>query len=177
MHKFIAAAPLLLALTLQPALAQSVGEKTGVNKVTGVSPSTGDFVAEVAAGNMFEVQSSQIAVQKSDQADMSFAQKMIADHQKAESDLQTLVSNGTVSATIPSTLPASKQKMLDKLNTLNGDGFSRKFRMDQIAAHKDTISLFQRYAKNGDNAQLKSWASTMLPTLQDHLQMAQALSK
>jgi putative membrane protein len=34
-----------------PVLAQSVGEKTGVNSTLGISPTTADFVKEVAAND------------------------------------------------------------------------------------------------------------------------------
>jgi putative membrane protein len=53
---------LLLALgcvlLAAPALAQSVGEKTGVNSVLGIAPSTTDFIKEAAISDMFELQSS-----------------------------------------------------------------------------------------------------------------------
>jgi hypothetical protein len=42
-----------------PVIAQSVGEKSGVNSALGVSPSTADFVKEAAISDMFEIQSSQ----------------------------------------------------------------------------------------------------------------------
>ncbi|MET4792840.1 putative outer membrane protein [Bradyrhizobium japonicum] len=51
----IAAACVLLA---GPALAQSLGEKTGVNSALGVAPTTADFVKEVAVSDMFEIESS-----------------------------------------------------------------------------------------------------------------------
>jgi putative membrane protein len=47
----------------------------------------------------------------------------------------------------------------------------------QVSAHKDAVSLFERYAKGGDNAALKDWAGKMLPALQHHLEMAQNLDK
>jgi hypothetical protein len=46
-----------------PALAQSAGEKTGVNSVLGISSTTPDFVKEVATSDMFEIQSSKLARQ------------------------------------------------------------------------------------------------------------------
>ncbi len=49
----IAAACVLLA---GPALAQSLGEKTGVNSALGVAPTTADFVKEVAVSDMFEIE-------------------------------------------------------------------------------------------------------------------------
>jgi putative membrane protein len=39
------------------------------------------------------------------------------------------------------------------------------------------VSLFERYAKGGDNAALKDWAGKTLPALQHHLQMAEGLKK
>ena len=47
----------------------------------------------------------------------------------------------------------------------------------QAGAHKDTVSLFERYAKRGDNPDLKNWAGKTLPALKHHLKMAQDLSK
>jgi putative membrane protein len=47
----------------------------------------------------------------------------------------------------------------------------------QLSAHKDAVSLFERYAKGGDDPKLKEWVGKTLPTLQHHLQMAQNLGK
>jgi putative membrane protein len=47
----------------------------------------------------------------------------------------------------------------------------------QVSAHRDAVSLFERYAKGGDNADLKDWAGKTLPALQHHLEMAQGLDK
>jgi putative membrane protein len=37
------------------------------------------------------------------------------------------------------------------------------------------VSLFERYAKSGENADLKDWAGKTLPALQHHLDMAEKL--
>jgi putative membrane protein len=47
----------------------------------------------------------------------------------------------------------------------------------QVSAHKDAASLFERYAKGGDNPDLTDWAGKTLPALKHHLEMAQDLSK
>jgi putative membrane protein len=47
----------------------------------------------------------------------------------------------------------------------------------QVSAHKDAVSLFERYSKAGDNSKLKDWAGKTLPTLQHHLQMAENLKR
>src|SRR5215211_6602588 len=56
----IAVSCILLA---SPAVGQSVGEKTGINSVLGVAPTTADFVKEVAISDMFEVESNKLAQQ------------------------------------------------------------------------------------------------------------------
>ena len=168
---------LACVLLASPVLAQSVGEKTGVNSVLGIAPTTADFVKEVAISDMFEIESSKLAEQKGNTQEKSFAQQMVTDHTKTSSELKQMVSGGKVKAELPSTLDSSQQSKLDKLKDASGKDFSSDFDSDQVSAHKDAVSLFERYAKSGDNADLWDWAGKTLPTLQHHLDMAQELGK
>jgi putative membrane protein len=59
------------------AYAQSIGEKTGVNSVLGISPSTADFVKEAAVSDMFEIQSSKLAAERTEGATKDFANQMV----------------------------------------------------------------------------------------------------
>ncbi len=67
----IASLPLALA---GPALAQSAAKKTGVNSLIGVAPKTEDFVQEAATSDMFEIESSKLALDRADAAMKTFAQ-------------------------------------------------------------------------------------------------------
>ena len=170
------------ALLAAPAVGQSVGdkakdvgEKTGVNSVVGVSPTTADFVTRAAISDMFEIKSSQLAADRSDQATKAFATQMIADHQKTSKELKDLSATG--SFVLPPDVDSSHRKMLDKLGEKTGDKFTKAYHKDQVSAHKTAVSLFMRYAKNGDDPTLKAWAAKTLPTLQQHLQMAKDLDK
>lgn len=168
---------ILLALTL-PAASQSLGEKTGINSLIGRRPTTQDFVTEAAISDMFEIQSSQLALQKSsDQTTKSFANQMVTDHTKTSAELKSLIDNGAVKATLPNTLDHSHQNLLDNLNSSNGDDFTKQYDNDQVDGHKDAVDLFKRYAKGGDNDALKNWAATTLPTLQHHLDMTNNLKQ
>jgi len=164
-------------LLTAPAFGETVGEKTGVNSVLGISPTTADFVKEAAQGDMFEIQSSELAAQRSDDATKAFANQMIADHQKTSDQLKATVQSGTVKAAIPAAMDSSHQKMMEELKSLSGADFTKKYHDDQVSAHKDAVSLFQRYAKGGENSALKQWAGETLPNLQHHLEMAQNLDK
>jgi putative membrane protein len=164
-------------LTAGSASAQSPAERAGVNSALGVSPSTPDFVKEVAISDMFEIESSKLAQQKGDSPTKSFADHMIMDHTKTSMELKSLVQGGKVRADLPNAMDSSHQTKLDKLKSLNGDDFSKNYDQMQRDAHKDAVDLFGRYAKGGDNAELKQWASTTLPALQTHLKMAEDLPK
>jgi putative membrane protein len=159
------------------ASAETLAEKTGVNEVLGVSPTTADFVNEVARSDMFEIQSSELAKQKAQGATATFADRMISDHTKTSNELNSLVRNGSVKAALPSAIDDSHQKKLDKLRSLSGADFAKTYIDDQISAHKDAVNLFERYSKGGDSEALKQWAAKTLPTLKEHLKMAQDLNR
>src|ERR1700710_998800 len=110
-----------------PALAQSAGERTGVNSALGVSPSTADFVKEVAISDMFEIESSKLAQQKGNPTTKSFAEHMIMDHTKTSIEHKSLVQGGKVHAELPTAMDSSHQTKLDKLKSLNGDDFSKNY--------------------------------------------------
>src|SRR5712672_4871822 len=97
------ASGLALVLLATPALAQSVGEKTGVNSVLGITPETADFVKEVAISDMFEIQSSQLAQQRGNEAEKPFAATMINDHKKTSEELKALVSAANLKVDVPTT--------------------------------------------------------------------------
>jgi putative membrane protein len=175
MIKLVAYGAFLLAAT--PVMAQSVSEKTGVNSVVGVAPSTQDFVTEAAQSDMFEIQSSKLALNSADAPTKAFAQQMITDHTKTSDELKAAVGKGEAHATLPTAMSSSQQSMLDKLNGLHSADFDKQYHSDQVSGHKDAVSLFQRYAKGGEDAGLKAWANTTAPTLEHHLQMAQDLNK
>jgi putative membrane protein len=163
------------ALLAGPALAETVAEKTGVNSTLGIAPTTNDFVQEAAISDMFEIESSKMASAKLAAPEKEFADKMVADHTKTTAELTAEAKADNIP--IPHAMDSSHQKMLNKLNSLNGDDFRKQYFSDQVSAHKDAVSLFKRYGNGGDNLKLKNWATTTLPALQHHLDMAQGLYK
>jgi putative membrane protein len=170
----LAAAAILLATS---AWAQSTTEKTGVNSMLGVAPSTEDFVKEAATSDMFEIESSKLALERSDEATKAFAQQMIQDHEKTTADLKGLVTSGKVQATLPAAMTDAQAKMLNDLKSMKSDEFTEKYHSEQVDAHEDAVDLFKRYGDEGEQADLKAWAAKTLPTLQHHLEMAKQLNK
>jgi len=164
---------LLFAASAQ---AQGIGERSGVNSVLGVSPSTQDFVTEAAMGDMLEIETGKLAQQHaSDPKVKQFANQLVTDHQTTTDELKALVENGKVKANVPTSMDRSHQGKFDKLKSLSGANFDNEFDDMQRSAHTDATSLFERYAKGGENNDLKAFALKHLPTLQHHLKMAEDL--
>jgi putative membrane protein len=152
-----------------------MGERTGVNSMLNVTPSTQEFVKDVATSDLFEIASSRLASERGDAATKKFAGRMLQDHQKTTAELKSMVQTQKVEVTPPADLDAPHQSKIDKLKQLKGGDFDKRYAEDQVDAHKEAVSLFERYSKSGDNPALKEWAGKTLPTLQEHLQMAQSL--
>jgi putative membrane protein len=170
---FVAACVLLCT----PAFGQSMSEKMGVNSALNMSPTTNDFVNEAATGGLFEIRSSELALKKGDAATQNFARRMIADHTKASTELKDLIQSKKINVTIPDAPTSSQQSMLDKLDKLTGADFDKQYREDQKSAHVSAVSAFQRYAKSGDNPDIKQFAEKTAPILEHHLQMARELER
>jgi putative membrane protein len=164
-------------LMFTPAFGETPGEKLGVNAALGISPTTQDFVTEAATSGLFEIKTSQLAEERGDDAAKGFAKTMITDHQKIGDELKDLVQTKNIGVTIPTELTSLQQSKFDDLGKLQGADFNKQYRDDQYSAHKDAVSLFQRYAKGGENTDLRDWAAKVEPTLEHHLDMARDLDK
>jgi putative membrane protein len=171
----IAAAALVIS-TSTATFAQSVGEKTGVNSTLGISPTTADFVKEVAMSDMTEIAAAKIGQERGNAEEKAFSTQMITNHTKTSEELKSMAP-ADAKAAIPAALDSSSQSKIDKLRNAKPDDFSSDFDSMQVSAHKDAVSLFERYAKGGEDPKLKDWAGKTLPALQHHLEMAQNLGK
>jgi putative membrane protein len=101
---------------------------------------------------------------------------MVADHTKTSTELKPMVPDN-MKVAIPTVLDDASQKKIAKLRDAKPEDFAAEYDPMQVSAHKDAVSLFERYANAGDDPKLKDWAGKTLPALKHHLEMAQALDK
>ncbi|MBQ0819811.1 DUF4142 domain-containing protein [Microvirga sp. HBU67558] len=138
-------------------------------------PAAADFVNRAAISNMFEIQSSQLAQQKAQNDRVrQFAQSMVQDHTAAGDKLKA-AAQGVQGATVPTSLDQPHQQMVQTLQSASGPSFERDYVQMQVTAHRDAVNLFDQYAQNGDNQQLKQLAQQTLPALREHLQSAEQI--
>jgi hypothetical protein len=65
--------------------------------------------------------------------------------------------------------------MVNKFNQLNGADFDKQFIDHMVQSHQKSVDLFDRQARQGEDAQVRAFAARTLPTLRQHLQMAKDL--
>jgi len=147
-----------------------------VGSISAAEPAT-DFVAMAGSSNLFEIASSQLALQRSQDPQIrQFAQQMIEDHQVALEGLRQVVSNVEgIDLNRVGGIDPKHREMLDVLQQAQGDDFDRLYIFYQTRAHKNAVELFQNYAWNGDNEQLRQLAVAATPLLRQHHEMALAM--
>jgi putative membrane protein len=137
-----------------------------------ISKSDAKFINDAAEGGLMEVRMGEIGQQKGQSPDVkTLAQRLVTDHTKANDELKQLASSKGV--TIPSQLPEHHQKMLDKLS--NASDFDKSFKEAAVKDHKKDIKEFEKTLKKSNDTELKAWISKTLPTLQEHLRMAEQI--
>jgi putative membrane protein len=131
------------------------------------------FAMKAASGGLAEVELGNLAMQKAkDPKVKEFGQRMVTDHTKANNELKAIAANKGI--TLPTTLDAKDQKTKDRLSSLTGAAFDRAYMSDMVSDHKADIAEFEAQANHGTDPDLKGFASKTLPTLQEHLRLAES---
>ncbi len=133
------------------------------------------FVNAAASSDATEIQAAQLAQTKTKAPRIKrFATRMIADHTKTTQQLTTILqSKGVTPAAAPSDAATAAQA---KLQADNARQFDRDYMRGQVSAHLAAVKVFQDEIANGQDADLKAFATSTLPTIQQHLKMAQQIS-
>lgn len=152
------------------------------------TPSAPDFRHQAMASDAFEIASSKIALGQSNNAHViAFARMMIHDHglttkhllagsRMTKADIEAKTAPGPDGKYAANDLvDQSHADMLDKLGREKGKDFDSDYMSDQVSGHKDAVSLFEDYAKKGDDRRLRIWAHKTLPKLKLHLAKAKAI--
>ena len=133
------------------------------------------FINMAATSDAVETQSSQLATTKARGARVKqYASKMIADHAKADQQLMTIAqSKGVTPDTTP---PEMATTMMSKLSADKPAMFDRDYLQGQVAVHQVAVKAFEDEIANGQDPDVKAFATATLPTIKQHLTMARRLS-
>ena len=158
----------------------TVGLIAAISLATGLAyakaTSAQGFVEKASVANMFEIESSKLALQKAQRKEVkSFARTMVEDHTKTGEKLKGTLSSSDSNAKPASELDSKHKQLLDKLSNTPTENFDKEYVNIQTDAHKEAVALFSNYSKFGQDAALKDFAGDTLPALEGHLQHVQKL--
>jgi putative membrane protein len=134
------------------------------------------YLTMAASGDQFEIQSSQLALQRaSNPALRQFAQMLITDHSNMSAQL-IAAAQGAGLTPPPPALSPEHAAMLQQLQSAPAASFDMAYRDAQIMAHQQALTLHQNYASGGDVPALRTVAGTAVPIIQGHLSSIQGMS-
>jgi len=134
------------------------------------------FVKKAAQGGLAEVELGNVAKQNgSNDAVKQFGDRMVTDHSKANDELKSLAQQK--SWTLPTEPKAADKSKKDRLSKMNGADFDKAYMRDMVTDHQKDVKEFEKCASSCSDPDLKAWAAKTVPTLQDHLKMAQDSAK
>lgn len=142
-----------------------------LSAASAMTNSADGFVAGAMSSNRLEIESSNLALQRSRNPQVRrFAQHMITDHRKAGRNLEATLRRSGMDARPMPMEPRHKQQ-LDELAAAPRGEFDSAYLDLQANAHQEAIALFSGYAERGSDQQLSAFARETLPTLKMHAQM------
>ena len=137
---------------------------------------TKSYVEKAAIGDMFEIEASKIALERSKvQPVKDFAQMMIDAHTATSTEMGGLASTAGVMA--PTALDNDHSAKLDELRNASLQDFDDKYIDQQTATHSAALDLHKDYANNGKDAALQAFAAKTAPAVDAHLVAVKALDK
>ena len=143
----------------------------GANDAGGATAMPSDaagFATAVAASDLYEIESSKLALEKGSSAEVkSIAQMLQREHTKSTSDLKAAATSSNIAVT--PALDSEKQGLIDELKATTGADFDKKYLAQQRTAHQKALMLLQNYGNAGDNDALKSFAQTAQKMVEGHL--------
>ena len=133
------------------------------------------YLFHAGAGDVFEITSSMVAIQKSQNPQVRAFATMLIDHHTQTTNQSLAVAKGAGVMPPSPELSAMQKSMIGQLMAASGASFDRLYLQQQVPAHQQALSINGGYARSGDVAALRQNAQGAVPVIQAHLAQAQQL--
>src|ERR1035437_481243 len=143
---------------------------------TSISMADTNFILAAAQGGMTEVKLGELASTSGVRDDVkSFGQMMVKDHTAINDDLKALAAQKGV--TLPDSLDAKHQAMVDKMAALTGPGFDNAYIAGMVKDHKMDAKEFKAESAKTKDADIKAFVDKSIPVVGEHLKRITAMKK
>jgi putative membrane protein len=133
---------------------------------------TQEYVQMAAMGDMFEVESSKLALERSPSMEVkNIAQEMITAHTMTSDELKARLTRAGLMVETPAMLDSEHQQKVDQLRRASNQEFDAQYLSAQKEAHDEALMLHRDYAMDGKVQELKAFASETAPKIEMHRMM------
>ena len=147
----------------------------GVANVAQAAPPASEYVMKAGASDLYEKKSSQLVLGSTKNSGVrKFANMMVTDHGKSTMMVKTAAMKAGMHPA-PPMLDSKQQGMMSELMAAKGADRDRMYVDQQKAAHQEALSLQQDYASSGDTPSLRMAAGKIVPVVQQHIAMLNAM--
>ncbi|WP_207431498.1 DUF4142 domain-containing protein [Sabulibacter ruber] len=132
------------------------------------------FMQNAAASDMFEITTGTMAQEQGETDDVQeFGEMLVEDHTATSMEIMDMADERDIE--LPTTLPAAKMTIVNRLNGETGLTFDKDFATVQVQAHQEAIALYEQADREITDAEVQAFIDATLPALRMHLQHAQQL--
>ena len=136
------------------------------------------FADTVASSDLFEIQSGKLAeTMGATAAVKDFGKMLVTQHTQSSDALKQAAAKTSPVVALPMILPPDLKAKIDALKAAKGAEFDKLFVAQQIEGHKTALDALRAYAAGGDQASLKAFATSVVPTVEGHLSQLEAMPK
>jgi putative membrane protein len=133
------------------------------------------FMSMAASSDLFEIESSRVALAQSRNPQVrQFAQTMIDHHGRTSMEMMDIARRGNLAPPPPQMLPP-QQAAYDRVRAAGPMEFDSVYKREQIAGHQEALALHRNYASQGDYPPLRDFAGRTAPIVEGHLRQAEML--
>lgn len=133
------------------------------------------FASQAAIIGKAEIELGQIALKNTqDEGVRKYAERMVKDHGAADKKLKAIAAKENLQ--LPQSLDAEHESLKTKLQGLKGADFDRAYINAMAKGHDKAVALFESVSQQPQmSGELKQFAASTLPTLEQHQEMAHSL--
>ncbi|MGZ8374612.1 MAG: DUF4142 domain-containing protein [Nitrospira sp.] len=137
---------------------------------------TASFLQHAADGQQSEIDLGQLAIQKAASEPVKeFGARMVADHQKAQQEVQQLAAKGGLQ--LPGQANAAHTQIKkNQLAKLSGKDFDRAYITTMLHEHGKEKKLLEQQALVETNQSVRQWASGAVSVVQEHMTIATTIA-
>ena len=133
------------------------------------------FASQAAIIGKAEIELGQIALKNTQDANVrTYAERMVKDHSAADKKLKAIAAKENLQ--LPQSLDQEHESLKTKLQGLKGEDFDRAYVQAMANGHDKAVALFESASQQPQMPEdLKQFAASTLPTLEQHKEMAHSL--